>query len=114
MPWPPTAVDRGAPVRVLSVAQGLETLGLDREVLGQIALIGEALFGELCGDVTVVGRGVHEGARGEVAPLREGRTARAERLDDRGVRLGRDDDRDVGEFFAEARTIAGPPMSIFA
>jgi hypothetical protein len=56
-------VQRGALVRVLAVAQGLEALGLDGEVLGQVALGLEGLLREPGRDGAVVRGGVREGAR---------------------------------------------------
>ena len=89
-------VDRGALVRVLAVAQRREALGLDREVLRQVARSPRVLLGEPRRDGAVVAR---------TCARRRGRRARGaasrvvppvgDRVDDRRVRLGRDDDRDV-------------------
>jgi hypothetical protein len=97
-------------VRVLAVAERAQPLGLDREVLGQVALGLEGLLREPGGDGAVVRGGVREGARGELAALGERGAPGAERLDDRGV--GETAMATFAKFFAEARTIAGPPMSI--
>jgi hypothetical protein len=110
MPWRRARVDRGALVRVLAVAQRAQALGLDREVLGQVALGLEGLLREPGGDGAVVRGGVREGARGELAALGERGAPgpSASMIADSGETAI----ATFAKFFAEARTIAGPPMSI--
>jgi hypothetical protein len=89
-------VDRTALVRVLAVAEGREALGLDREVGGEVAVVLQRALGEPRRDGRVVRGRVGERAGGELAALRDRGAALGDRRDDAGVRLRRDDDRDVG------------------